>query len=55
MARPVDRVPGVGVGHPFHTVRDRGKGLNTHERADLLDVVMTVCKPLTRYVLWSMC
>lgn len=43
MARPVYRVPGVGVGQPFYEVRNRGKGLNTRERADLLDVVMTVC------------
>lgn len=45
MARPVDRLPGVRVGQPFHEVRNRGKGLNSHERADLLDVVMTVCLP----------
>lgn len=29
-------------------MHNRGKGLNSHERADLLDVVMTVCIPLTR-------
>lgn len=45
MARPVDRLPGVRVGQPFYLVRNRGKGLNSHERADLLDVVMTVCPP----------
>lgn len=45
MARPVDRLPGVRVGQPFYEVRNRGKGLNSHERADLLDVVMTVCLP----------
>lgn len=45
MARPVDRLPGVRVGQPLHEVRNPGKGLNSHERADLLDVAMTVCLP----------
>lgn len=45
MARPVYRVPGVGAGQPFYEVRNRGEGLNTRERADLLDVVMTVFLP----------
>lgn len=45
MARPVDRMPGVRVGQPFHEVRNHGSGLNSQERADLLDVVMTVCLP----------
>lgn len=48
MARPVDRLPGVRVGQPFHEVRDRGRGLNSHERAHPLDVVMTVCLRLPR-------
>lgn len=28
---------------PFHTIHNWGNGLNSHERANLLDVVLTVC------------
>lgn len=54
MARPVDRVPGVGVGLTFYE-RNQGKGFNSHERAALLDLVLTVCTPLTWYVLCNIC
>lgn len=46
LARSVDRVPGVETGEPFHTIRNRGNGLNSYERANLLDVVLTVCLDL---------
>lgn len=42
MARPVDRVPGIAPGEPFHDVRLCGAGLNNQERSRLLEVVMTV-------------
>lgn len=42
MAKPVDPVPGVAVGEPFHNVRLSGAGLNNQERSRLLEVVMTV-------------
>lgn len=42
MAKPVDCVPGVAVGEPFHNVRLSGAGLNNQERSRLLEVVMTV-------------
>lgn len=42
MARPVDRLPGIAVGEPFHNVRLCGAGLNNQERSRLLEVVMTV-------------
>lgn len=42
MARPVDRVPGVAVGEPFHNVSLSGAGLNNQEGSRLLEVVMTV-------------
>lgn len=53
MARPVDRVSGLGVGQLFDVVCNRRKRLNTYEQVNLLDVVMTVWKPLTQYVSWN--
>lgn len=42
MARPVDRIPVIAVGEPFHAIRNRGAGLNSHERAELLQTILTV-------------